>query len=318
MNELLDYWSNLAYELVKPADSLQLDTEYCVFPVKGESMTLEEYIERKLEESKRLFYVACTRAKDKLFLTSAFHKQIDKTSWLGLLTAHEIIHRNKDGMELDKQLAGVAKLEVMAETPETISLLRKSPSMKVFVDKPVHSAYALVSRLPSQIGALQYPVSDTIASRMIGDIIHALLDKFTRSKLSESDLENEAFALLKHQPEPESLKEELLNDILAIRQHKIIELAAPAPNKFSEFPFIYKKGNELWRGKIDLLVIHDDRITIYDYKTSRLSPEELIASFRGQLSLYAEAISTIWPNKKVEAFIFQIPTGDCIRAGATP
>ena len=296
----------IAFERIEPGSSLTLDTDYCVFPVANESETYKEYNERKFEESKRLFYVACTRAKEKLFLSGSFYARMDANSWLKMLATHEFINETEYGFELNEQLRAIASLEIITELPSAINLPSRPPRLKIYLDSPVYSQHSFVNRVPSQLSAWQPSPTDNISSRITGDIMHSLLDKYTRGKIKETDFEREALEKLSYMSGDESLQEDLLSCVNALRRHQVMELARPAQNKFSEFPFIYRKGNELWRGKIDLLIVHDDHIAIYDYKTSRLSSQEITDYASSQLSLYAEAMSVIWPNKRIETFMIGV------------
>ncbi|MBS1518783.1 MAG: UvrD-helicase domain-containing protein [Bacteroidetes bacterium] len=69
-----------------------------------------------------------------------------------------------------------------------------------------------------------------------------------------------------------------------------------------EADFLYPKGNKVIRGTIDLLLKYEDRIEIIDYKTDR--SKKYIEKYKKQLGIYREAVSEIYPGKKITAKIF--------------
>ncbi len=62
----------------------------------------------------------------------------------------------------------------------------------------------------------------------------------------------------------------------------------------------------LVRGKIDRLVITDDTVTIADYKTNRVVPQnatQIPADYLAQMALYRELITSLYPDKAVHCLI---------------
>jgi ATP-dependent helicase/nuclease subunit A len=70
----------------------------------------------------------------------------------------------------------------------------------------------------------------------------------------------------------------------------------------SEIEFVLPFENDVIRGVIDLLIIHDDRIEIIDYKTD--SSLNNIEKYKIQLAIYKEVIKNIYPDKKIECKLF--------------
>ena len=71
-------------------------------------------------------------------------------------------------------------------------------------------------------------------------------------------------------------------------------------NVYRELPFLYMQNNGIVQGIMDLLAVKDKDAIIVDYKTTRASPEQLVAKYREQLRLYAQAI----PEYTVHVYIY--------------
>ncbi len=62
--------------------------------------------------------------------------------------------------------------------------------------------------------------------------------------------------------------------------------------------------NFVVRGILDGYLLYEDKIVLFDYKTDRYEyPSQLIERYRGQLSLYAEALSRSYQIDKVEKYL---------------
>ena len=58
------------------------------------------------------------------------------------------------------------------------------------------------------------------------------------------------------------------------------------------------------RGILDGYLVYEDKIVLFDYKTDHYEyPSQLIERYRGQLSLYAEALSRSYQIDKVEKYL---------------
>jgi len=69
---------------------------------------------------------------------------------------------------------------------------------------------------------------------------------------------------------------------------------------YRELPFLYQQNQTMVQGIMDLLAVKDNQAIIVDYKTTRLPRENLIAKYREQLRLYAQAL----PNYQVRTYIY--------------
>ena len=59
-------------------------------------------------------------------------------------------------------------------------------------------------------------------------------------------------------------------------------------------------------GRIDRLVVTDDRVVILDYKTNRMPPadaEDVALPHRAQLAIYREILMPLYPGREVECIL---------------
>lgn len=91
-------------------------------------------------------------------------------------------------------------------------------------------------------------------------------------------------------------------------------VVAPNPNAFSELPFMLKEDGRVWSGRIDRLILTDDEVLVYDYKTFTVEPDEIpeLAQeyHEHQLQVYARAAAALYPDRKVRTFLLftSVPT----------
>lgn len=69
---------------------------------------------------------------------------------------------------------------------------------------------------------------------------------------------------------------------------------------YREIPFLYTQDHTIVQGIMDLLAVRDHNAIIVDYKTTRLPQAQLVAKYREQLRLYAQAV----PTYQVRAYIY--------------
>jgi ATP-dependent helicase/nuclease subunit A len=101
----------------------------------------------------------------------------------------------------------------------------------------------------------------------------------------------------------------------------ICRRAAASPELHKETPFVIKKeygGEEvLVQGVIDCWFVENGEIVLLDYKSgssgSRESEKSLVARYRPQLDIYAEALERIRGARVSEIFLFLLGDGLCLR-----
>lgn len=95
-------------------------------------------------------------------------------------------------------------------------------------------------------------------------------------------------------------------DILSSSEKEIIsnfisKIDVNAINIYKEYEFIYEEDNTLYHGIIDLILEYEDKIMIIDYKLKNISDEAYIKQLNG----YKEYIENIF-NKKTSIYLYSI------------
>ena len=268
-------------------------------------------------ESRRLFYVACTRTRDLLILSGENAHNGSKDSWRTWINQH-LLHCNFQSNLIRLRPYGEVESawkRIVAPSPSPIL-----PTAKTFMDatspstparaeryrfpvtavaSPDHAqsrrlALAPVSLSPSsgEDGETTEPVLDraqfgTVAHRILETLdyrsVAGLASQIERSpEWSATDTAERCLFLPRIQAAAQTLAG-LLGDV-------------PPDNLIRELPFAARftaEGSELIvDGKVDLLFLKDGIWHIVDYKFSDHDADTLTARYALQLAVYREALSS--------------------------
>jgi len=284
---------------------------------------LAESPDAHLEEERRLFYVAATRAKDRLYLTGA---------------------KDYGGARAKKSSRFIGEMELASEIGPELSLSEKNEFLRdlhylnsrelIAQEKTAEEKYLLPDKFSfSQLAAystcpLQYkyafilkiPASTDKASLIFGRVLHNTLYNFLLPFLSERQiLQGDLFAGLeasardsvKQKAAKELLGEKRLMELYAefwqadgyaskeerekykikgreaLKKFFIAYKSAPVHEiLFLEKKFSFKVGSDVIKGTIDRVdKLNDGSLEIVDYKTGR-DKEKLEFKDKRQLILY--------------------------------
>ena len=278
----------------------------------------ERRAQKDEEEALRLLYVALTRARDRLVLCgriNARDKPESLKGWWGALRdafAHETIasevHQVQTGDfvfqrfgEDPASFAGALQVAV-APTPAP-SWTNKDAAVEAF------SRYTS----PSDLGqAWATPAASPLAEAQglgrfrRGDLIHRLLqilpdiapesraDAAARVLGRETDLTDD------QRTEMAQAALGVLNDpqfaqVFGAGSRAEISVAGSAPNLPKSLAI---------SGRLDRLVVADDRVLVVDFKTNRPAPariEDADPAYLRQMALYWAVLREVFPGRKIEA-----------------
>jgi ATP-dependent helicase/nuclease subunit A len=259
----------------------------------------EHFIRRKekeLEEEKRLFYVAVTRARDFLCMLGAPKKDTQHKGRLAYIT---------DNLEHISSLKVLTEsdIEELFVTKHTSSVTPYS-SFDQFMPGPVYTEpleYEPPLKWRDVTEELDIRVKHGEDWVLLGRVFHGLFEELSKGFITFDGLEKRAFTLLKNEIFNKNDVERLLKIIkkdfekLETSGH-LKEIILPRKNSYAELPFILQKSNTIFRGRIDRIIIKDQLAKIYDYKTFPVKENELpelIEKYRFQMDLYRSAAEKI-------------------------
>ena len=151
--------------------------------------------------------------------------------------------------------------------------------------------------------------TEKVTGAEIGSATHELMQRINLDKEPTLETLTEA---LEHVQATSAVKDKVnLEKILSLFDTALgQEILANQDKLYREQPFsmlkIDAKSQEdfVVRGILDGYLLYEDKIVLFDYKTDYYEyPSQLIERYRGQLSLYAEALSRSYQIDKVEKYL---------------
>jgi len=272
------------------------------------------HLKKEMEEQKRLFYVAVTRAEDALFLTGRWTDK-DNNSFLSFLKQGLGLRRMEDGGWRMEEIEGVS---VLSEG-EVNNLYEKMHPLEVEMEIPPYTNGFIPLRIEGR--PKWRAVTEVVDIRrkhgrdwvIMGDVIHRIFEEISKGTLDEKDIRLKADRLLELKGILKAEREKPLSiiekDISLLKQKGIWqEIVLPIPRRrdYSELPFILEVGHDIYTGRIDRIIIKDGSFNIYDYKTFPVSEKEidyLLREYSFQLGIYREAVRRLFDAKSVRSFI---------------
>ncbi len=285
---------------------------------KAKSASLEE-IEALLKnqiknEEERLFYVAVTRAKEKLIFIESETSKNQKESYKNLLNKalkdKNLIQIQKISLkdinpEIKIKTSAEKNKKNILEKLKEIELLEEKLQEKynkAFKTKKFTSVSQLMEENKEEI---QYKSADQKVSIYIGILVHEVLEKidikeFSYEKAKKILLERENLIPADIR---EKVKEESLKILKIFEASEIFEELKNANVLIKEMPFTLKEEDFFIEGRIDIIYEKDGNIVVMDYKTNRYETEEELEKikniYRVQKEYYHKAVQRIFPKKNV-------------------
>ncbi|MGH7203643.1 MAG: ATP-dependent helicase [Candidatus Levyibacteriota bacterium] len=264
--------------------------------------------EEGLQEERRLFYVAITRAKEKLFLTAARYYNEGKrerriSPFVGETIGEAAVQALIKKPTIEPAVQQLSLLEILnsniakpepepIETQPEIEITYISYSqMQTFQMCPLHYKLRYLMNLPSPPSpALSYGIS---VHNTLRDFFQALGQKenVTEESMSimlQKNWINEGYSGKLHEQQTYKQADEMLKQIA------VDGIKHPPATLALELPFNFWLAGLKVGGKIDRIDrLSDGKIEIIDYKTGRNVPTEKKVRDDLQLSLYALAATEV-------------------------
>lgn len=307
-------------EQVNENDTVETQIFYCPdSTIRKTHPAFQTAREKQLEEEKRVFYVACTRARDALFLTGTWDlKKGDKIeengkTKLNWLKAHLGLTFEKGSFRLREPIDGVfcVNATTLPDTPTPAPKAKEKPPPQIKkgpIPESIITSVRSVTRYTPKDQIRHHP--ESIA---LGDVFHRLFELLSSGKLSveSPELLTEVTRLLHQNLIPRDQVEKLthlvINQIHRLKNSPVWEVIKPQPNSFAELPLMFHDGSTLCTGRIDRLIVSEDEVRIYDYKTFPVKEEEIPMLkqeyYENQLKYYATAAAEMFPDRKIKTFL---------------
>ncbi|WP_435372171.1 double-strand break repair helicase AddA [Sphingomonas faeni] len=268
--------------------------------------------QRELEEHWRLFYVAATRAEERLVIAGALGPRAKgvppENSWYAAsdraLTALEVPMgegaRTFAGVE--PQPAVIAKASASVE-------IAANAHLPAWAHEPAPQEARPPRPLsPSALG--DDAVSDpppTPAMRVAaerGRLIHALFERLPAVAAAERETAADRWLAKAGGVDDPAARSEIVQSVVAVLDDPRFAGLFSA-DTLAEAPIAATLANGMVvSGTVDRLLIEADRIRVVDFKTGRRAPRGLddVPEYHlRQMAAYAEALSVIFPGRSVEA-----------------
>jgi ATP-dependent helicase/nuclease subunit A len=272
--------------------------------------------EKEIEEEKRLFYVAVTRAQDFLCMTGAW-KQGEKASGrlAYIMDTFEISKDGKINPEVDiLKIINESQVDEIYSTRHSSLFSHQIPSESFMLEpaytEPISYEPSVTWRdVTEEIDIKVKHGEDWV---LLGKIFHKLFEELSKGLISPDDIDKRVFILLR----AEVYKKEGLERMAEVIKSDFKKLSAsgylkdvvfPCRDSYVELPFILQKGKTIFRGRIDRIIMKDNIAHIYDYKTFPAGEKELpdlIDKYRFQMDLYREAVEKIFKLRTKSYLLF--------------
>ncbi|HXX57686.1 MAG TPA: 3'-5' exonuclease, partial [Thermodesulfovibrionales bacterium] len=272
--------------------------------------------EKTLEEEKRLFYVAATRAMDYLCMSGVVRKERFSGKLSYLADAFHLAPDERD-----------PKTELFTITRVTAKDLAMSPSPSVYRSPHGVAPESSIERETVFINPLDYKPSslwldvteevDSVRRKhgedwvILGRSFHRLFEGISKGAVDMGSVETKILDILRSETMSDgalgAMKEIILSDIRKLDVSGYLrEIILPRDQSFAELPFILERDDTIYRGRIDRVIIRGAAALLYDYKTYPVKDAEipgLREHYSFQMNIYRQAVENLF-NLRTRAYLF--------------
>ena len=266
------------------------------------SIMKDNYDKKDIAERLRVFYVALTRAKEKLIVVSDL--MLEEEELTNDVVNDNIRLKYKSFKDILLSLPRTLKYYIKDINLDKIELSKDYEIEKdivLAIDKSKYINYKTfnIDIEPKEIISKHYSVSPIVVDKKTKDNLELGL-KFHEilEYVDFKDVDNS----IKELNVDDNLKNKINNFMLMPFMKNIKDY-----NIYHEYEFIYNDNNITKHGIIDLLLENNDEYIIIDYKTKEIDKEIYYEQVKGYMS-YVKNVS----NKKVSGYIYSILVGEYI------
>ena len=249
----------------------------------------EEYIKEEISEKIRLFYVALTRAKEKMIVVTSYKNNNRKRSLENCSSFLDMLSFVKENMKdyifnVDLSKINLTKNYNLVKEYNYRENIEHTDLKISFFELDILNNILNKERISKETKDL---LDKDIKEKMeFGKYIHKVLEYI--------DFKNFDISLFSI---PEFYKTRIDKFINLVNKEEII-------NVYKEYEFSYINNDIYEHGIIDLILEYDNHIKIIDYKLKNIKDGD----YRRQIEKYKEYLSNK-TNKKIDTYLFSIIDG---------
>ena len=288
----------------------------------------EDQPTRECEETKRLLYVAMTRARDRLYLSSALKDgqikpgrgslaevlppALQACFSAALPGASSVTWRSFSGT--------VHSLTIVAGPGAPEEADQKGPAVPASSDSPALSDFAAVAdddpsrcsvadAIASVSGSTER-IEAPVSSRLLGTLVHRVLHREgLRDDVTNDWLIERMARVLRADEHLDADASDLCRRAAAAYRafavNPVVRGIYQAGKPWHEVPFSLDVDGRIVHGAIDCLICGDRSVTVLEFKTGGPRPEH-----REQAELYRQAAAALFPDATVEARVVYADSTD--------
>ena len=254
-----------------------------------------DYLKEEISEKIRLFYVALTRAKEKMILVMPYEEIVNgkesdlvsnvvRSKYKSLLdiVSSTLVSLTKYVTVIDYNKSGITKDYSLLIKKDFKSGIEKSTEVLNVNELLVENESVIDKHYSKENNKLI--TIDTKRNIEFGKYVHEVLEYFDLKTKNSSYIKDEF----------------IKNKIISFSNLPIFDNVNEA-NIFHEYEFIYTLNNTKYHGVIDLMLEYSSHIDIIDYKLSDVTDINYISQLNG----YKEYISSI-TKKPVNVYLYSI------------
>jgi len=273
---------------------------------------------REREETKRLLYVALTRARDRLYLSSVL-KDSRIAPGRGSLAEVlppallECFASAAAGLPAEWRASSghLHAFRVCGAPDAGLPAGPHASAIPPATDDPAADDLDALDAAPSVRRATEVdvltgpgvaiePAAGSESERLLGTVVHRLLQALGTTAPESGDVAALALQLLRPDEsaglaDRDGFASRAAAAYRALRDHAEVRSLYAAAEIFHEVPFVVRHEGAIVRGTIDCLVrVDDGEVSVLEFKTGRPRPEHA-----GQVALYASVAAQLFPGAVV-------------------
>ena len=270
-------------------------------------------VDREREETKRLLYVAITRARDRLYLSAVVaggrltRARGSLADILPAPLADLLADAGSDDGRGTLEWNGNAGRHLFTVCRAVTPVRPVAPAPDVTAGR---SDFGVLADVPADVrlsaSAADGPSTDPPgwcaggsaheAARLVGTLVHRLFEHPAGPVTADHDLLAHRLRSLLHPRERAGVADmdavvgEAIARFDAVCRRPVVTAVLMSGERMHEVPFALRRRGELVHGTIDTLVRRDGVLTVVEVKTGRRAP-----AHERQLALYVEAARALFP-----------------------